>query len=72
MRIGGLATGMDIDELVNKLMTAERVPLNKMQQNQTTLTWQRDAFRDVNKTLKELDDMMLDMKLSKAYNTKKS
>lgn len=71
MRIGGLATGMDIDELVNKLMMAERVPLNKMQQKQTTLTWQRDAFRDVNKSLKELDDMMLDMKLSKTYNTKK-
>ncbi|MDY0405094.1 flagellar filament capping protein FliD [Virgibacillus sp. 179-BFC.A HS] len=71
MRIGGLATGMDIDELVNKLMTAERAPLHKMEQDKTKLTWQRDAFRDVNKVLKELDDMMLNMKLSKTYNTKK-
>lgn len=70
MRIGGLATGMDIDELVNKLMTAERIPLTKMQQDRTTLTWTRDAFRDVNLKLTELDNMFLDMKLSKTYHSK--
>ena len=33
-RIGGLASGMDIDSLVEKLMKAERMPLNKtFQQN---------------------------------------
>jgi len=70
MRIGGLATGMDIDQLVDKLMTAERMPLDRMEQDKTKLTWQRDAFRDVNKALLELDNMMLDMKMSKTYNTK--
>src|SRR5690625_726447 len=70
MRIGGLATGMDIDQLVDKLMTAERMPLDRMEQDKTKLTWQRDAFRDVNKTLLELDNMMLDMKMSKTYNKK--
>ncbi|HLR65664.1 flagellar hook-associated protein 2 [Virgibacillus alimentarius] len=70
MRIGGLATGMDIDQLVNKLMTAERVPLDRMNQDKTTLTWKRDAFRDINKTLLELDNVMLDMKLSNTYHSK--
>ncbi|MFB4167835.1 flagellar hook-associated protein 2 [Virgibacillus sp. JSM 102003] len=70
MRIGGLATGMDIDKLVNKLMKAERMPLNRMQQESTTLTWKRDAFRDINKKLLELDDMMLNMKYSSTYNAK--
>lgn len=70
MRIGGLATGMDIDELVRKLMTAERIPLDKMQQDRTMLTWKQDGFRDIYKSLKELDDMMLDMKLSKTYRSK--
>ncbi|WP_163970544.1 flagellar hook-associated protein 2 [Oceanobacillus halotolerans] len=70
MRIGGLASGMDIDQLVNKLMEAERMPLQKMQQDQTKLEWQRDAFRDVNKELASLDDMMLNMKMSSTYNSK--
>ncbi|WP_217588528.1 flagellar hook-associated protein 2 [Lentibacillus saliphilus] len=70
MRIGGLATGMDIDQLVNKLMTAERMPLDRMEQDKTTLTWKRDGFRDMNKALLDLDQLMLDMKLSKTYQSK--
>lgn len=70
MRIGGLASGMDIDKLVDKLMTAERMPLDKMQQDRTNLTWKRDGFRNVNKSLLELDNMMLDMKLSSTYQSK--
>src|SRR5690625_1560696 len=70
MRIGGLATGMDTEQLVDKLMAAERMPLDRMEQDKTKLTWKRDGFRDINKALLELDNMMLDMKLSKTYNTK--
>lgn len=70
MRIGGLASGMDIDQLVNKLMTAERMPLDKMQQDKTLLEWKRDSFREINTKLSELDNLMLDMKLSKTYNPK--
>lgn len=70
MRIGGLATGMDIDQMVDKLMDAERIPYNKLKQDQTKLTWKQDAFRDVNKALLELDNKMLDMKLSRTYNAK--
>ncbi|CDO03257.1 Flagellar cap protein [Oceanobacillus picturae] len=70
MRIGGLASGMDIDQLVNKLMAAERMPLDKMQQDKTMLEWKRDGFREINTKLSELDNLMLDMKLSKTYNSK--
>src|SRR5690625_3756992 len=70
MRIGGLATGMDTEQLVDKLMAAERMPLDRMEQDKTKLTWKRDGFRDINKALLELDNMMLDMKMSKTYNTK--
>lgn len=70
MRIGGLATGMNVDEIVEKLMSAERMPLDRMEQDRTTLEWKRDGFRDINKTLLELDNMMLDMKLSKTYQSK--
>ncbi|WP_345242352.1 flagellar hook-associated protein 2 [Pontibacillus salipaludis] len=70
MRIGGLATGMDIDKIVGDLMKAERIPLNKMEQEKTWLTWQRDAYRDMNKNFDELERMASDMKFSSVYNTK--
>src|SRR5699024_5315164 len=74
MRVGGLATGMDIEAMVNKLMEAERMPLNRMEQDRTLLTWKRDAFREINRSLLELSEMMtgtnFNMKLSKMYQSK--
>ncbi|QHE53591.1 flagellar hook-associated protein 2 [Pontibacillus sp. HMF3514] len=70
MRIGGLASGMDIDKLVGDLMKVERMPLNKMEQEKTLLTWKRDAYRDVNKQLFELENMAMDMKLQRSFNSK--
>lgn len=66
MRIGGLASGMDIDSIVEKLMTAERAPYNKLVQNKQRYEWQRDAYRDVNKQLKAFDDFLFnEMTLTK-------
>lgn len=70
MRVGGLATGMDIEAMVNKLMEAERMPLNRLQQQKTMIEWQRDGYRDINKALLEIDEMFLNMKLSTTYNPK--
>lgn len=71
MRVGGLATGMDIDQIVNRLMDAERIPLRKLEQDRTLLTWKQEAFRDLNLALSEFERMMLDMKMSRTYETKK-
>ena len=58
MRIGGLASGMDIDQLVSDLMKAERIPLDKLNQRKTYLEWQRDDYREMNKLLQELDNLI--------------
>ena len=52
-------------------MAAERLPLDKMEQNKTKYEWQRDAFRDINKKIAEFDKLILDMKMSSTYQTKK-
>ncbi len=70
MRVGGLATGMDVESIVNRLMEAERMPLNRLKQEQTKLQWKQDAFREMNRALLELEQMMLDMKLSHTYQSK--
>ena len=60
MRIGGLASGMDIDQLVGDLMKAERMPLDKLTQKKQYLEWQRDDYREMNKSLLELDTLIFD------------
>lgn len=69
-RIGGLASGMDIDALVEKLMTAERSPLIKLQQQKQTSVWMRDAYRSVNAKLKTFDTYIADNLLLKGFNSK--
>lgn len=59
-RIGGLASGMDIDSIVKKLMNAEKAPLNKLYQKKQTYEWQRDAYRSVNTKLKTFDTYISD------------
>ncbi|PLR73721.1 flagellar hook-associated protein 2 [Bacillus sp. UMB0728] len=60
VRIGGLASGMDIDQLVSDLMKAERMPLDKINQKKQYTEWQRDDYRSMNKKLLELDQLIFD------------
>jgi len=72
LRIGGLASGMDIDSIVEKLMTAERIPLDKLTQKKTTTEWQRDSYRAINTKLKTFDDYLSkNFLLSSSFNMKK-
>lgn len=64
MRIGGLASGIDTDNIIKELMNAERIPLNKLEQQKTKMEWQRDAFRDVNKQIFELERLIENRRLN--------
>lgn len=71
MRIGGLASGMDIDTLVSDLMKAERIPLDKLTQKKQYLEWQRDDYREINTMMLNLDTMLFnDLIMSTTYNQK--
>ncbi|UOQ85176.1 flagellar hook-associated protein 2 [Gracilibacillus salinarum] len=69
-RITGLASGIDTESMVKELMAAERIPLDKLNQNLTWNTWKRDAYREINSLFSSLDQKILDMKLQKTYNSK--
>jgi flagellar hook-associated protein 2 len=70
MRIGGLASGMDIDQLVRDLMRAERMPLDKLYQKKQILEWQRDDYREMNSLLLSLRNEVFNMKLSSKYRAR--
>ncbi len=69
-RIGGLASGMDIDSMVNQLMDAERIPLDKKIQEKEILKWQQEDYREINNALINFRDTAFDMKLQGTYNVK--
>ena len=47
-RITGLSSGLDVDSIVEQLMTAEKAKkLNKLQQNEQKTEWTQTAYRDI-------------------------
>lgn len=70
MRIAGLASGMDIDSIVKNLMTAERMPLDKLKQKKQILEWKRDDYRSLNTQLLSFRDKLTQLKLTPNYRAR--
>ncbi len=70
LRIGGLASGMDIDSIVNDLMKVERIPLDKLKQEKQLLEWKKEDYLEINRKLMELRDSAFSLKLESAFNAK--
>ncbi|MCJ7840173.1 flagellar filament capping protein FliD [Lederbergia sp. NSJ-179] len=70
MRIAGLASGMDIDQMVKDLMRAERMPLDKLKQKKQILEWQRDDYRALNTKLLTFRDKLAQLKLTANYRAR--
>lgn len=54
MRISGLATGMDTEQIIRDMMKAHRIPLEKITQKKQYTEWQMDDYRSVNRNLRDL------------------
>jgi flagellar hook-associated protein 2 len=68
-RITGMATGMDTDSIVKKLMDVEKMSLNKLKQNQQKQLWLIDSYRQWNSDFLSLrTNTLFNMKLSGTYN----
>lgn len=65
LRVSGMASGIDVDSIVKQMMTAKKVPLNKLTQQKQTMEWQRDNYREINSKL-------VDFKTSKLTSYQKS
>lgn len=48
LRITGLASGMDTEQMVSDLMKAARIPRDQVYQKQQWVQWQQGAYRDIN------------------------
>lgn len=59
-RITGLSSGLDVDSIVKGLMDAEKVKLNKMEQQEDLLTWRQEAYRNTMGTMNTFSSSYLD------------
>lgn len=70
MRIGGLASGMDIDQLVADLMKAERMRVDSIRQKRQLAEWQQEDYRAINSSLMALRTTASNMRLQGSYMAK--
>lgn len=66
MRIGGLASGMDTEQMIKDLMRVQRMPVDKLNQKKQSLVWQRDAYRELNTLMTKFRDNTFDTVMMKS------
>lgn len=61
-RITGLASGLDVDSIVEQLMTAEKEKkLNKLQQKEQLAEWRQEAYRDIISDVQDFSSTYFDV-----------
>lgn len=53
IQIGGIASGLDTNQMIKDLMRAERIKVDKYYRQEEAIKWQQEALNTTNKTLAE-------------------
>lgn len=67
MRLTGLASGMDIDGMVKKMMLAEQSKVDVVKQQRQTIAWKQEIYQDIIKDVKDLQDTFFDIANGENY-----
>lgn len=67
MRISGLNSGLDIEQLVSDLVRAQRIPMDRVYQQKVQAEWKRDAYREVNSKLLRFRNLAWDFTLQGTF-----
>lgn len=70
LSLGGLATGMDTQGIIDQLIQLEQRPIYNYQQEISELETTKGAWRDVNSRLDKLEDRITELKFSSTYNSR--
>ncbi len=71
-RISGLSSGMDIDTMVSNLMSAQRAPLDSLNQKKTQLEWKKTDYTTMYTKLRDFRNKTFDFKLSGSLSPMKA
>lgn len=73
MRISGLYSGLDTDEMVSSLMSAYSTKKNNLVKEQTKLSWTQDVWKDINSKIYDFYSKTLsNARFESFYNTQKT
>lgn len=60
LRITGMASGLDVDATVKKMIQAEQTKVDKAQQDQQIIKWKQEMYQDIIKDIKALQNTFFD------------
>lgn len=60
-RFSGLASGIDTETIIQDLMKAENMKVDKLKQEKQIVEWRRDAYREVTNKLRTFKDEFFDI-----------
>lgn len=61
LRLSGLASGLDVDSVVEQLMRVEQEKVDKVKQSKTLLEWKRDDYRSIINSIRAFKDEFFDV-----------
>lgn len=64
----GLASGMDVDSMIEKMTTGTRQKIDKLLSDRQKLVWEQDAYRSVSSKLIDFNNNFLSMSASNSLN----
>ncbi|WP_039655919.1 flagellar filament capping protein FliD [Clostridium tyrobutyricum] len=67
LRITGLNTGLDIDAMVKKMLTADQTKVDNAKQQQQLIQWKQEAYQSIIKDVKDLQSAYFDVTNSSNY-----
>lgn len=72
IRFNGMASGLDVDQLVSDLMKSESLPLDKIRRQKQSIVWKREAYQSMNTALLSFRNTLKDLRFESSFNVKKA
>ncbi|HAF17742.1 MAG: flagellar filament capping protein FliD [Thermacetogeniaceae bacterium] len=70
-RISGLASGLDVDQIVKDLMRSYQMRIDKVKQNKQIWQWRQEDYRAINTSLLSLRNTVFDLRLQRTFLARK-
>ncbi len=70
MRVGGIASGLDTNSIIDSLMATAQIPIVRLNNEISDLTYEKTVYNDIIDQLNTLNDAMFDLKLESTFMSK--
>ncbi|MCM8900488.1 flagellar filament capping protein FliD [Caldicoprobacter algeriensis] len=67
LRIGGLATGLDVDSIIQDLMRIEQMKVDRIKQERQLVEWRKEAYREITNLLRAFQDEFFNILKTDTY-----